>query len=322
MKNDPIILLVTSKHDLAADLIFLELKRRNVSFLRLNSEEFPVKILMSWAPFAEKEIIINEQSFSLNGIKSVWFRKAEAPNLPVDIISQGSRDYLLNNVNRFLTGFWEDTNWLWINKPSKIQAGENKLYQLSIAKQLELPIPKTVITNNPKTVREFIEAHGNVIVKSIAPPVVEAENSRWGLFTHAVTLQDVSDDMSVRISPCIFQERINRKSDLRITVVGEKVFAAEIIVDDRERDNPDWRSIDPQYLKYKPFKLPAKLSNYCINFLSELGLSFGAFDFILTDNGDIVFIEVNPSGQWGWIEHETGLPITKELANLLIDGVN
>jgi len=322
MKNDPVILLVTSKHDLAADLLFLELKRRNVSFLRLNSEEFPVKILMSWAPFAEKEISINEQSFSLNSIKSVWFRKSEAPNLPVDMISEGSQFYLLNNISRFLGGYWEDANWFWINKPSKIQAGENKIRQLSIAKQLDFPIPKTVITNNPKTVREFIELHGNVIAKSLAPPVVEADNSRWGLFTHVVTLQDVSDEMSVRISPCIFQERISRKSDLRITVVGKKVFAAEIIVDAHERDNPDWRSIDPQYLKYKPFMLPSKLSNYCINFLSELGLSFGAFDFILTDNGDIFFIEVNPSGQWGWIEHETGLPITKELANLLIDGIN
>lgn len=322
MKNEPIILLVTSKQDLAADLLILELKRQGARFLRFNGEDFPIDILMSWTPLSNKEIVVNGKNFSLNGIKSAWFRRVETPCLPVDITSQGSRDYLLSNINRFFSGFWETSEWLWINKPSKIQAGENKLYQLSIARQLKLPIPKTVITNNPQTVREFIKSNHSVIAKSIAPPVVEMNNERWGLFTHCVNHEDVTDDLAIKISPCIFQERINRKSDLRVTVIGKKVFAAEIIVDNLAKDNPDWRSVDPQYLKYRPYNLPLNLKTYCIKFLEILGLSFGAFDFILSDNDDIVFIEVNPSGQWGWIEHETGLPITEALAELLINPEN
>ena len=318
-KDEPEILLITSRNDLAADLLTIELNRIANNFVRLNIEDFPADICISWIPLSEKTLLLNKEFYQLRNIKSAWYRKSPSAVLPTDFSSNSVKEFVLRNVCAFLEGFWESSEWFWLNKPSRVQYAENKLLQLKIAKKMGIPIPRTLITNNPTLVREFIETHKSVVTKPITSPVVHLDNSYWGVFTHVVSSQDI-EDTSVKISPCIFQERIKKKSDLRITVIGKKVFAAEITTDDSESDNPDWRAIDNKFLKYKTFPVTPKLENFCIEFLEYLGLAYGAFDFILDKNDEVLFLEVNPSGQWGWIEHETGLPITRAIAELLIKG--
>lgn len=100
--------------------------------------------------------------------------------------------------------------------------------------------------------------------------------------------------------PVVFQEYIEKQVELRITIVGDRIFAAEI--------------------HSQEFHLPDEISEKLLRLMQELGLVFGCLDLILTPEGEYVFLEINPAGQWGWIEHFTKMPITEALTDMLIRG--
>lgn len=52
--------------------------------------------------------------------------------------------------------------------------------------------------------------------------------------------------------------------------------------------------------------------------LKHYGLHFGVFDFIKSKKGEDVFLELNPNGQWLWLELKSGFNITKSVAENLI----
>jgi glutathione synthase/RimK-type ligase-like ATP-grasp enzyme len=226
-------------------------------------------------------------------------------------------DFAAREIATFLEGFWETSGWLWVNRPSCVHAAENKLTQLQVAQRLGFFIPRTLVTNDAFAAREFVRAVPEAIAKPIGGSRAEIDGLGWCLFTHPVKEGDLSET-AMQIAPCIFQERLPRKSDVRVTVVGRQVFAAEIFVR-AAGSEVDWRAVNPQDLRYEPHKLPDALEELCRSMLERLDLRYGCFDFIRTPDDRYVFLEVNPSGQWGWIEHEVGAPITRALGQLLIE---
>ena len=81
----------------------------------------------------------------------------------------------------------------------------------------------------------------------------------------------------------------------------------------------DWRRYDFGHVKHEPCELPPEIVKKLLQAMRIWDLQFGAIDMILTPKGDYVFLEVNPSGKWGWIEAITGMPISKAIADLLVD---
>jgi hypothetical protein len=117
-------------------------------------------------------------------------------------------------------------------------------------------------------------------------------------------------------SPLIcFRNGYPKKYDVRLTVVGDRFFAVAIHTDSGNA-YIDWRS-DYSSLRYESIDTPDDVHDAVIALLNRLGLPFGAFDFVVTPEGEWVFLEVNPNGQWGWIEDRTGLPITSAMVDLL-----
>jgi glutathione synthase/RimK-type ligase-like ATP-grasp enzyme len=125
----------------------------------------------------------------------------------------------------------------------------------------------------------------------------------------------------VGLAPVVFQENMAKRLEMRVTVVGEQVFAAEIRSPEHFRTGTDWRHYQEFGCEgfYAVHSLPADVSQRCVRLCQELGLCYGAIDLILTPTGEYVFLEVNPGGQWGWIEEFTGLPISEAVARLLMD---
>ena len=126
--------------------------------------------------------------------------------------------------------------------------------------------------------------------------------------------------ISVRASPTIFQERVDNLFDLRVTIVGSRIFSAKIQIRDKGDDEVDWRSLEVERIYYERYTLPKAVSAACHRLVKGLSLHFAAIDFIVTPEGDHVFLELNPSGQWGWIEGATELPITDAIVDLLCEG--
>jgi len=137
-----------------------------------------------------------------------------------------------------------------------------------------------------------------------------------------VRRRDAAHYQSVRYAPALFQERIPKKVELRVTVVGRKVFAAEIRSQEISRLHIDWRMAREygQDRYYGVYKLPQAIAERCVRLVRALGLCFGAIDLIVTPDDQYVFLEVNPNGQWAFIESWTGLPIGAAIADLLIRG--
>jgi glutathione synthase/RimK-type ligase-like ATP-grasp enzyme len=201
-----------------------------------------------------------------------------------------------------------------------LRRAEAKLRQLQLAQRLGLRVPDTLITNDVDEALAFISAReGDVIAK--APSVVLARallDKAVLAYTRTIKPRDLAAIGAITHVPVMLQSRIGKRLELRVTVVGERVFAAEIHSQTTRRTRDDWRQYDHAHTPMRAHALPVLVADQCRALVRELGLRYGAIDLILTPEGDYVFLEINPNGQWTWIEDAVGLSITSALCDELM----
>src|SRR3989338_1809067 len=138
------------------------------------------------------------------------------------------------------------------------------------------------------------------------------------LYTKPVTHdQIIKKTRRVVNCPVTVQKYIPKEFELRITVVGNQAFACAIYSQETERTTHDWRKYDLTHTPHKVFNLPDDINQKCLTLVDKLGLKFGCIDMIVTPEGQFVFLEINPNGQWLWIERLTNLPIGDAITDLL-----
>jgi glutathione synthase/RimK-type ligase-like ATP-grasp enzyme len=313
------VLLLTERSDLAADLLVLALEQLNASFFRINLDEFPMSLSASWRPLSPLEIVSDGLCIDARRIKSAWYRREPRPVLPRDPSTVPNAGYISAETSAFLAGCWATADWFWVNRPSSVTGAENKLAQLRSAKHLGLEIPDTLVSNCPTDIKQFAAQYQSVAVKTLVSRTIETDQGRFGFFTRRFEDLSEKDPSSLQIAPCIFQEAVEKSADLRVTVIGSSVFATKIVTTQGDKEI-DWRAVDPTYLVYESYDLPRSLKDSCLRLVKDFGLSFAALDFLLVPDGKHIFLELNPSGQWGWLERSTGQPLTHTLASLLMRG--
>lgn len=134
-----------------------------------------------------------------------------------------------------------------------------------------------------------------------------------------LTPEDVSGDLA--LEPYLFQALAPKRYDIRVTVIGDEVFAARIVSQVRPESMVDWRKARPGALKHEVEDLPAAVAQRCVELCRHYGLAFGAIDLALRPDGGYTFFELNPNGQWAWVEQRTGLALRSRLADLLLQPV-
>jgi hypothetical protein len=312
-----VILILANKWDLTVDLVVLELRRRNLLFVRLNTEDLP-----RWsavARFPEKSILLRSDdgtSFTLSDVQAVWNRR---PGHVFDDLPPEERPSMA--TQKFVTDQW--FAWLeslqlrdgirWVNHPTANGLMENKLRQLKLATELGFSIPDTLITNNSVEVQSWLsQLDGQAICKALYSPLIEEPTEDRFIFTNL--LESVPDDFaeSLRVAPAIFQRALLPKADYRVTVVGSRVFAAKV---DLSEVILDWRTAKSD-VNFTLYDLPAAVQKQCRQYVAVAGLSFGAIDLV-ESNGEFYFLEINPNGEWGWLERPHGIPICAALCDLL-----
>lgn len=310
------VLLIAERSDLSADLVVAELTRVGVGFYRFNCDDFPQASTASWDPINKHAILtLYEKSIDLKKFTSAWYRRTP-PLVQNPDIPQSVNRFVDREILSFLDGLWECSTVPWINRPANASRAENKLNQLSLAHDLGFCLPRTMVTNNPAMARSFVSAVPSAVVKSLTGGRLILLEDTWRLYTHTVSRANLDAGAPIQCAPCILQERINKRSDIRITVIGNNIYSAEIITG--ENQDVDWRAVDPAAITYRRHRIEVDLAERCQMMLSRLGLTYGAFDFILTPQGKYVFLELNPAGQWGWIEHELEYLITESIVQHLI----
>lgn len=314
-QKTPGVLLATTREDLCADLLVSALTQRSAFFVRWNLEDFPQSSSLSWHPGNfSTTLTMGGRTWPHDSFQSAWFRRS--PSLKFTMASAEHEDFARREATAALEGLLESSDWFWMNRPSRVRAAENKVVQLAVASRLGFCIPKTLVTNDPAAARMFLREFPRAVTKSLSTGATVVGGERWMMFTSPVLEKDLMPEEALKLSPCIFQEAVRKKADLRVTVVGREIFAARISGGDT--DEVDWRAVDRANLTYEVCSLPQTLKRKCLSLMSELGLVFGGMDFVIGPDGEYVFLEINPSGQWGWIEYETGHKITDCIVELLL----
>jgi glutathione synthase/RimK-type ligase-like ATP-grasp enzyme len=205
----------------------------------------------------------------------------------------------------------------WINPRAADKFIGHKPQQLWLAKKCGLKVPATLITNDPQRAAEFIECQPNkrAIFKIFS---WMAEPTDHVIFANIVDRDAVRANAdNVRRAPGIFQEVVPKAYELRITVVERNIFAVHIDSQARSDTEIDWRRNQDDVPYSIETKLPNRFVDRLLDFHSEAGLVYGAYDFVVTPQDEWVFLEVNPTGQWLWLEQLTGIPITAAVASAL-----
>lgn len=303
------ILIISHKQDFTADYVVNKLNKQNIDYYRFNTEDlFQEKILFRYNGHKFDTIIGGNHN-----IKSVWFRRIKLPDFSDIDVTEG--EFIRNEVHSFFTNLWSILGCNWVSIPKNVYEAENKLLQLKTARKLGFNIPNTLVTTDADEIKSFYHQNSkNIIIKSLSDNYVIQNGREKVIFTNKLKQNYIDKIYDYLNLPSIFQEYIEKKIEIRVTVVADKVFSAYVESQDNRKTKIDWRR---EKLKFKSFKLPREISDKCVNLISEFNLSFGAIDLILTPENEFYFLELNPNGQWAWIEFDTDQSISDSLIEIL-----
>lgn len=258
----------------------------------------------------------------IKDVCGVWFRRPqpfEPDQLPVEPELRSYSAAALREFGMLLRTLFPDANW--VSDYYAIRRAEDKVLQLTLARKLGFNVPDTIVTSDEAAARHFIHSHQSVITKPIQINYLDRKNGAYLFYTKRI---DKAVNLTgLNLAPAIFQQAIDVNLDLRITVVGDQVFAASIQEGDATDESMvrDWRiaQLKESGTIIRAYDLPPSLAKQCVKLVQNLGLKFGAIDMILDNAGKYWFLENNPNGQWAFVEEETDQPIGKAIANLLMN---
>lgn len=245
---------------------------------------------------------------------SGWWRRPRPFARDPRITDAGEAAWATNETYEAMAGFWDALPITWVSPPKAVETAMMKTWQLPAAHSAGLEIPETLVTSDPGEARAFVDRLGpdRVICKAFS-----ATESHWRE-TRRVGIAEYALLDRVQLAPVIFQELVPAEVDLRVTIVGEHVFAAAI--HSQALPYPlDFRLfLDVgRGVSMQPTVLPDDVIEALHRLLKAAGLRYGAIDMRRTPDGRHVFLEVNPAGQWRFVEEVTGQPITAAVAGLL-----
>jgi glutathione synthase/RimK-type ligase-like ATP-grasp enzyme len=317
------LLVVTNKADLASDYLILRLTERRIPFLRMNTEDFGERFevdvaISDTAGFSIR--LEDGQTFSRNEISAVYFRQPRAPTGPTDI-APSDAGFARRELKEMLRGLWRliDAD-KWLNHPRNLWLASNKVEQLDLAVKLGLRIPETCVTSSVKTLKEFYRRHsGRIICKAVKHGFSQTDNIVTLATTKRVEPEYIDQFDDYAALPMIYQREILKAYDIRVTVIGNRVFATAIHSQEHPETEVDWRvwDISSFELRHEPIVLPPPVEQACLDMTSHFGLRYSAIDLVLDRDGIHHFLELNPNGQWAWIEKKAGYPIRDAIIDCL-----
>jgi len=207
---------------------------------------------------------------------------------------------------------------LWVNHPWQTYRAESKPFQLRSAALAGFVIPETRICNAPPPKDDKVwRGSQQAVVKALDSFLVRVSEKEDAFFYTRSIMAEELEAYSLAEMPVIFQERIEPKTDLRVTVVGDHVFPVTILLSGQGIEG-DWR-LKKNAVEYRPYELPATVQAACVTMMQKMGLIFGAIDLAVR-NGSHYFLEINPTGEWAWLVDQLGLPIAEVIADALCAG--
>ncbi|HEX3552536.1 MAG TPA: hypothetical protein VIA62_04850 [Thermoanaerobaculia bacterium] len=233
----------------------------------------------------------------------VWHRRPVPPVLPDDM-HPGDRIIADHECSAFDHSFWQFVapDAFWVNPLESRRRATSKPLQLAEAARSGLQTPPTLFSNDPQMIRQFIARYeGRAIYKAFTPAQWSMADGAALLFTTMVSLDDLPDDDTLRLTPGIFQPEIPKAYELRVTYMGGLAVTAKLLSQISPATKLDWRMNCPA-TPIEPTQLPSRVERACRTLMKRLGVVFGCLDFIVTPEGEYIFLELNEMGQFLWVE--------------------
>jgi glutathione synthase/RimK-type ligase-like ATP-grasp enzyme len=317
------VLIITNDHDEHATAVIEELHRRDVPVFRFHPEGFPQACSVSMEirdGRIQGEIRNAEHRVALDDICAAWYRRSRnlfAPTPNLNLLYGDLENYVKVQSTTTLAALFASLRTLWVGHPATLRQAEIKALQLAEASKAGLKAPSTLISNDPARAAAFVDGLRGAecaIKPLIAVRASDGQADRLPLTTILPPGHPLD---SVALAPTIFQPYIHKASELRCVVIGERIFCAKLNSQANETTRRDWRAGDAADLEHEVFSLPEHVKTSIHRLMGSFGINFASIDLIVTPTGEFVFLDLNPNGQWLWLEIELGLPLVASMADLL-----
>jgi ATP-grasp ribosomal peptide maturase len=313
MAIDGPVLVLTCADDPTSDVVVNELNDRGIPVFRCDPADVLTGRLEVSAEFgvnAERRLLHTEtRTVDLCSVRSVYYRRPSSYAAPTAMSEHDGR-FAREQAKHGMAGIIAGVRGRWVNHIWRTLEAEFKPTQLQAAHATGFVLPPTIITNRVDDARTFAKEHGTIVYKPLQNvDLVGPSGKAAAIWVDDVAPDDLDDSLGRTLH--LFQRRVDKVADVRVTVIGNETFSVRI-------DSPhlDWRR-DYDQVSYTAIDTPEDVVRRCRQYLDGFGLLFGAFDFGIAHDGSWVWYECNTAGQWHWLELETGLPMTAALADLL-----
>lgn len=322
--RQPVILIVTHSSDNESiPLVMDAVAAQGGVAYRFDSDRFPTQIQLCSQYSGEEERLLlagEDYELDLGTVSAVWYRRVAVGQRIPETMDPQLRRAAIDESRATVHGMIASLDAFHLDPVYRLRRAENKQLQLKIAREVGLGIPRTLITNKPEAVRAFAhECKRGMVMKTLFSFAIYEQGEQKVVFTNAVQTKDLERLADLRYCPATFQEQVPKALELRTTIVGDRVFTASIDSQRSAKSAIDWRRDGLGLIDaWEPYQLPAEVEGRLLKLMRVLGLNYGAADLILTPDGHHVFLEVNPVGEFFWLERRPGLPLSSAIAHLLV----
>jgi MvdD family ATP-grasp ribosomal peptide maturase len=298
--------------------------RKGGHAIRFDTDRYPTDVRLTAyydTSGDERLTLTNEEGeFDLREVTAVWHRRLRfGAQLPVSLDRQ-LRHASIDEASAAAHGMLASLKAFRMDHLHHIRHAENKQLQLQVAREVGLNIPRTLTTNDPRAARAFAKScEGGAVTKMLSSFAIYDEGKELVVFTNPVKPEDLVDLSGLSLCPATFQELLPKSLEIRVTVVGRGVMSASLDSQASARAALDWRRDGLRMVQdWRYYQLPHDVEEKILRLMDHFSLNYGAIDIILTPDGRHVFLELNPSGEFFWLERTPGLPISEAIADLLL----
>lgn len=319
------ILIITFTEDNeCVPMVQESVKARNAQAYRLDTDLFPTDLPVSLEETPEGRRLIvttREGELDLAEVSAIWYRRSRVGlNIPREMDPK-LRKPSVDESKAVFFGLMESLDVFTLERFHKVRYAANKELQLHIARKVGLEIPRTLTTNNQEAVRRFFPTCPNgMITKMLSSFSIYEDNVEKVVFTSKVEEKDLEEMEGLSFCPMTFQENVPKKLELRVTIVGNRVFAAAIDSQKSTKAQNDWRKDGVGLLEdWEKHDLPVEIETKLLKLMDELKVNYGAIDIILTPDDRYVFLEINPAGEFFWLQNRSPyFPLSDAIADVLL----
>lgn len=325
------ILIITRKADIHPNSVIEILNERNIPFFRLNTEVLMTEYEFGWfhkngskPSFFIKDKNTDEVIYGYE-VHSIWYRR---PILPEELPYYSNENKEIDRHNleeakafyHYLMLFFSDFYSIGSHHHDRFAC--SKMVQSFYADKVGLQISPTCYANNKESIINFTSEYDELIIKPMRNYNVQySETHSYELYANKISSALLKDQPKEAFSQtvCFLQKYVRKAYELRVTIMGNHLFACKIDSQKQDEDKGkiDFRQGYDHNLHHEMISLPKSIEEKCRQYLRHLHLNFGCFDFVVTPEGEYVFLECNPNGQWGWIEDECGVPMSEAIVDCL-----